>query len=52
MKDETMKSIAAMGCITAMVLVGLMNGIDGVLLGSGLGLLSGLGGYFAAQRKE
>ena len=52
MKDETIKSIAAMACISAMVITGLFTGQDGVLLGSGIGLLSGLGGYFAAQRKE
>ena len=51
MKDETIKAVAAMACISAMVITGLFMGQDGVLLGSGIGLLSGLGGYFAASRK-
>lgn len=52
MKDETVKAVAAMACISAMVITGLFMGQDGVLLGSGIGLLSGLGGYFAASSKK
>ena len=39
------KAIAAMLCITAIVLTGMALGIDGYLYGLGLVALSGLGGY-------
>lgn len=39
------KTIVAMICITALLIIALLKGIDGVLLASGMAALTGLGGY-------
>ena len=52
MKDETMKSLAAIGGITLIEIVALLNGINGTMLATTIGILGGLGGYFIAKRSE
>lgn len=51
MKDDTIKALAAMGCITILEAVALVNGINGTLLSLGLAALAGLGGYALGKRQ-
>ncbi len=50
MQDETIKTLVATVTVGAVVIVGMLMGFDGVVLGTGLGILSGLGGYFAGKK--
>lgn len=50
MKDETIKALVAMGCITVLEAVALLQGINGALLSLGLAALAGLGGYALGKR--
>lgn len=40
MKDETYVKLTAIGGLVVMVVGGLMAGIDGVILGAGIGAIS------------
>lgn len=51
-KDESIKAIVAMGCITALEAVALIQGINGTLLSLGLAALAGLGGYALGKRSQ
>lgn len=46
------KTIVAIGAITALLITALLQGIDGVLLGSGLVILGGLGGYAMGKKQK
>ena len=50
MKDESIKALAAMGCITTLSAIALLQGINGTLLSLGLAALAGLGGYALGKR--
>lgn len=50
MKEATIKAVTAMGCVTVLVVAALSQGIDGVVLGTGLGILSALGGYYSGKK--
>lgn len=52
MEDNTVKSIAAMACLTVMVLAGLITGHNGVVLGTGLSLTAALAGYYAKNQSK
>lgn len=52
MKDETIKALAAMGCITVLTSVALAIGINGALFALVLIPLAGLGGYAIAKRSD
>lgn len=52
MKDETIKSLTAMGCITILSATALSMGINGTLLSLCLAALAGLGGYALGKRHE
>ena len=52
MKEDTIKTIGAMACVTVLCVAGLLTGHNGILLGTGLGILSGLGGYFAGKKAD
>lgn len=45
MDDNTIKALAAMGCITVLEAIALSLGIDGVLLATAVGALAGIAGY-------
>jgi len=45
MKDGTIKCLAAIFAIVVLESIALCNGIDGVLLGTVIAVLAGLGGY-------
>jgi len=45
MKDDTIKALTGMGCITAIVIVALLNGIDKAVLAGGVAVIAGLAGY-------
>lgn len=47
-----MKSLAAIVCITIMVVAALATGHDGVILMSGLTIVAGLGGYAYGKEKS
>jgi len=46
------KSITSIICITILLVVAVLKGIDGVLLASDLALIGGLGGYAVAKKKK
>lgn len=46
------KTIVAIVSITAILIVALLKGVDGVLLGSGLAALTGLGGYELGKHRK
>lgn len=46
------KTIVALICITAILITCLIRGIDGALVGSGLAILAGLGGYAVGKAKK
>lgn len=46
------KTIVAIVCITALLIVALLKDVDGVLLGSGIAVLAGLGGYAAGKKRQ
>ena len=50
MKDESIKALVAMGCITILEAIALLQGINGTLLSLGLAALAGLGGYALGKR--
>ena len=45
-------SITAMLCITALAIIALLKGVDGVFLAGALVVLSGLGGYSSKCTKD
>ena len=45
MKDLAIQSCVAMGCITILVTVALLKGIDGILLAGSVATIAGLGGF-------
>lgn len=49
---ETIKSIAGMAGVVILVLAGLATGHDGVVLGSGLGVLAGVSGFYAGKKEK
>lgn len=46
------KTIVAMVCIAALLIVALLKDINGVLLASGIATLAGLGGYVAGRKRQ
>ncbi len=52
MKDETIKAMTAMGCITILSAIAIAQGINGTLLSLCLAALAGLGGYALGKRSE
>lgn len=44
------KTIIAIACITLLLTVALIKGINGVLLSSGLAILAGLGGFTLGRK--
>lgn len=52
MKDETLKAMMAMGCVTVLEIAALMMGFNGTILSLAVAALAGLGGYALAKRKE
>lgn len=46
------KTIVAIICITLLLGIALWQGINGVLLSSGIALIAGLGGYAVAKSKQ
>lgn len=52
LKDETIKSLTAMSCITILSAIALAMGINGTLLSLGLAALAGLGGYALGKRSQ
>lgn len=48
---STIKVLFAMGCITLLEAVAMMQGIDGSLLGLVVAAIAGLGGYELHKRK-
>lgn len=52
MNDETMKALMAMGCISVLEAVALLQGINGTVYSLVIAALAGLGGYALAKRKE
>lgn len=46
-----MKTIVAMVLITALIVMAIINGINGVLLATGISLISGLAGFQLGKRK-
>lgn len=43
------KAITSILCITALLIVALLKGFDGVLLASGIAIIAGLGGFVAGR---
>jgi len=55
MKDGNLIKCAAIICIAIIVVAGVMNGIDGLLIASGMTIIAGLAGYtigFTKARKK
>lgn len=52
MKDETVKALFGIGCVTTIVIACLYKGIDSTLLALGVAAISGLAGYELRKRKE
>lgn len=50
MKDNTIKSLFAMACVTALEVIALLQNIDGAFLVTAVAALAGLGGYALAKR--
>jgi len=46
------KTIAAITCITLLLVIALWRNIDGALLSTGIALIAALGGYAAAKIKK
>lgn len=52
MKDEAIERITAMCCLTILISLAVSQGIDGVLLATGIAGISGLGGYIIKAKRE
>jgi len=52
MKDGSIKAMFAMGCITILESIALMQGIDGQLFTIVTAVVGGLGGYVYAKKTE
>lgn len=46
------KTIVAMACVTAIIVTCVFRNIDGALVGSGIAVLAGLGGYVAGKTRK
>lgn len=51
-KGVAIQAITSMLCITVLMIVALVNDINGVLLAGGVALLAGLGGYAVKTVKD
>ena len=51
MNDETIKVITAIGALTTLEVVALLNGVNGTLFSTVTMIIGGLAGYGIAQRK-
>jgi len=45
------KAIISIICITILLAIALIKGIDGILLAAGLASITGLGGFIAGKKK-
>ena len=46
------KTIVAIVCVTAIIVACIFKNIDGALIGTGVAVIAGLGGYLAGKTKK
>lgn len=52
MDDTTIKTLSAIGCLTVLEALAILNGINGTLFSTIIMVIAGLGGYSIGQARK